>query len=310
MGLLLLLFRCMVLLWLRPVQNNEKRKYFWRFATPFNPEYLNLLGLLICTYRLLYPLELFLGRSQGHKLVRALHLDGGRVRRGPIGNPLQQETQSRILTTRTLLGKNNKNNFGKKCHFVMTPECNLGLKYFFFKFNFVCAMQLRQRQFSSKSLVYYFHACLLMQWMKKTKKKIPKNWKIEWRKRYRIITHHCTPKNRIENKNRRFFRFAEKMSCKQESGFLKWFLLFEKNWTQNKTNWVKCLELSGKTKYLSFQKGGEGTHLKLNTKIIWIIKNWHFSIIELKNIFLNEFLFFWEANFGDFFTVQIFLIKL
>jgi hypothetical protein len=50
------------------------------------------------THRRLDLLELLLWGSQRNKLVGAIHLDGGRVRWGPVSHPLQQETEQGLFS--------------------------------------------------------------------------------------------------------------------------------------------------------------------------------------------------------------------
>ena len=66
-----------------------------------NATHLNVtLYFSLWTHRCLDLLELFLGCSQRDELVRALHLDRGRVWRGPFGYPLQHETKQTIREMR------------------------------------------------------------------------------------------------------------------------------------------------------------------------------------------------------------------
>ena len=55
------------------------------------------------TYRRLYLLELLLVGAQRHELVRALHPDGGVLRGGAVGNPLQQKQRRQSLAVIVVL---------------------------------------------------------------------------------------------------------------------------------------------------------------------------------------------------------------
>ena len=109
------------------------------------------------TYRGLYPLEFFLCCSQGYKLVRTFHLDGGRVRWGPIGYPLQQETSStKIKTPRTqiLLTQN---------ILILFPRVR-EKKFFVWS---VRLFKFRANSLFAANRKVYFQNCLLMQWIYK-----------------------------------------------------------------------------------------------------------------------------------------------